>query len=96
MGSIALVEPTGLKLVSEISPGHSATIRCCNFISDQSGTLPKSLVTGGEDARICAWELNNSHDMSQSPQNDSISGGGSGTKADHAKDIKSGLRYSPY
>lgn len=49
------VEPTKLEVLSSLENGHQATVRCVTKINN-------AIITGGEDAAICLWELSSSID----------------------------------
>lgn len=55
-GKIAVVEPTALSVIGDISEGgHSATIRCAKY--SNSVGQNRRIITGGEDANICGWSI---------------------------------------
>jgi WD40 repeat protein len=57
-GKIAVVEPTSLHLCGQLPKGgHSASIRCAKHMSSSCNGSISRLITGGEDARLCGWNV---------------------------------------
>lgn len=98
---ISVVEPTTLRVIGTLpAGGHSATVRCAkNYFSNVNNGM--RIITGGEDSRLCCWNVLSEPDALSS-NNDASSGNASTLnknthlKAGQGATKKSERRQKPY
>ena len=105
-GKIAVIEPTALRVIGDISKGgHNATIRCAKYFNSSSEN--KRIITGGEDANICSWNISANNVLSSfddsvklNIENSKIlglkDGSGSSLKSTVSSSKKNERRQKPY
>lgn len=59
-GNIAMfqVDPVSMKLTRTMTSGHSSCVRAFTWLALPCRNTVQSIITGGEDSRICEWILN--------------------------------------
>lgn len=67
---IAIVGPNSLQVTEESPKGHSATIRCSKYYTSSGGI--ERMITGGEDSRVCSWNLKRSNLSTTAPIADKL------------------------
>jgi hypothetical protein len=96
---IAIVGPNSLQVTEESPKGHSATIRCSKYYTSSGGI--ERMITGGEDARVCSWNLKKSKPITTAPIADKLTTNNSNKNKDKSSfkkkiDQKSDRRQKPY